>query len=130
MPHVRSSVSGESASSSRASPAWKSCHAVDGLHSFPPDTVVEVKALACELPRELGLPALPPQHRRDQTGDPQPRLGRLDRRDHPVALAVSGRHPTLVPPELDLPPRPPLRGTGRADPRPLSRPLAGPAAWS
>src|SRR5712691_4506707 len=52
--HVRSSASGESASSSRASPAWKSCHAVDGLHSFPPDT--EVKALACELPRELGLP--------------------------------------------------------------------------
>lgn len=56
IPHVRSSVSGESASSNRASPASKSCHAVDGLHSFPPDTVVEVKALACELPRELGLP--------------------------------------------------------------------------
>jgi hypothetical protein len=52
----RSSASGASASLKRDSPAWKNSRAEDGPRSFPPDTVVEVKALACELPCELGLP--------------------------------------------------------------------------
>jgi hypothetical protein len=52
----RSSANGGSASSRRASPASKNSRAADGPRSFPPDTVVEVKALACELPCTLGLP--------------------------------------------------------------------------
>ena len=36
--------------------AWKSSHDGADRASFPPDTVVAVKALACELPSEIGLP--------------------------------------------------------------------------
>ena len=35
---------------------WKSSHDRDGRVSFPPGIVVAVKALACELPSEVGLP--------------------------------------------------------------------------
>jgi hypothetical protein len=35
---------------------WKNCHDRAGRASFPPGTVVAVKALACELPSEIGLP--------------------------------------------------------------------------
>ena len=36
--------------------AWKSFHDRADRASFPPETVVAVKALACELPSEIGLP--------------------------------------------------------------------------
>ncbi len=35
---------------------WKNCHDRADRASFPPGTVVAVKALACELPSEIGLP--------------------------------------------------------------------------
>lgn len=50
------SVSGESASSKSDSAASKSEIAAVGPASFPPSVVVAVKALACEIPHELGLP--------------------------------------------------------------------------
>jgi hypothetical protein len=40
----------------KASPAWKSGLASGDLPAFPPSIVVAVKALACELPHETGLP--------------------------------------------------------------------------
>src|SRR5713101_7885400 len=52
----RSSANGGSASFKRASRASRNFRGADGPRSFPPDTVVEVKALACELPCTLGLP--------------------------------------------------------------------------
>lgn len=50
------SASGASASSSNAWPALKNCPAPVGPTFFPPDLVVEVKAIACQMPAELGLP--------------------------------------------------------------------------
>ena len=52
----RSSANGGSASFRRDLPASRNSRAADDPRSFPPDTVVEVKALACELPCTLGLP--------------------------------------------------------------------------
>lgn len=51
-----SSVFGASASSMNACPGWRRtpARAVPGL--FPPEVVVQVKALACELPATRGLP--------------------------------------------------------------------------
>ncbi len=51
-----SSASGASASSVNAWPVWTSAptRVVPGL--FPPEVVVQVKALACELPATLGVP--------------------------------------------------------------------------
>lgn len=52
----KSSASGESDSSKNASRASRNSH-VTGVHpAFPPDVVVAVKALACELPHEHGIP--------------------------------------------------------------------------
>src|SRR4030042_226492 len=56
IPPARSSASGASASSSKALMGWRSSHDRDGQVSFPPGLVVAVKALACELPSEAGLP--------------------------------------------------------------------------
>src|SRR3972149_158124 len=53
---AKSSVSGASASSSRGWPAWRNSPGGGARASFPPGIVVAVKALACELPGELGLP--------------------------------------------------------------------------
>jgi hypothetical protein len=52
----RSSASGASASSRRASPGWRSDLVAGGRLAFPPSVVVAVKALACELPHEHELP--------------------------------------------------------------------------
>lgn len=54
--HGRSSASGASASSSNVSQDCSSNLAAGGLPAFPPSVVVAVKALACELPRNQGLP--------------------------------------------------------------------------
>ncbi len=52
----KSSVDGESASSRNASPGWKINPELGARPFSPPEVVVSVKALACELPRELNLP--------------------------------------------------------------------------
>src|SRR6266508_2306679 len=53
---ARSCPSGASGSSRNAWPALPSCPGGDGPGSFPPSVVIEVKALACELPATLGVP--------------------------------------------------------------------------
>jgi DDE superfamily endonuclease len=53
---VRSSASGASASRWRACPASKKSLGAGVPPAFPPSVVVQVKALACELPSRLGLP--------------------------------------------------------------------------
>jgi hypothetical protein len=52
----RSSVCGESASSKIVWPALMNAHARVAPGLFPPELVVQVKALACELPSTHGLP--------------------------------------------------------------------------
>jgi hypothetical protein len=54
--HGRLSASGASASSSNVSQGCWSNLAAGGLPAFPPSVVVAVKALACEFPRNQGLP--------------------------------------------------------------------------
>lgn len=51
-----SSASGASASSTNVWPASKSAPARVAPEFFPPELVVQVKALACELPATLGVP--------------------------------------------------------------------------
>src|SRR5499425_2524522 len=53
---VRSSVSGASDSVSPVCPAWRRSLEAGAKPAFPPSLVVQVKALACELPYTLGLP--------------------------------------------------------------------------
>ena len=53
---VRSSANGESVSLSSDWRDSKSSPEAGGLPAFPPSVIVEVKALACELPSRLGLP--------------------------------------------------------------------------
>jgi hypothetical protein len=50
------SASGGSASAETGSAAWRVVRVGVGRVFFPPTVVVEVKALACELPSEQGLP--------------------------------------------------------------------------
>ena len=73
--------------------------------SFPPEVVVAIKALACELPSRLGVRYLastsPTSPRRPSAAASWPRSpGR------PSALAVRRRHPPVADPVLDLPPDP------------------------
>ena len=51
-----SSVFGANASSMNAYPGWRSAPARVAPGLFPPEVVVQVKALACELPATLGVP--------------------------------------------------------------------------
>src|SRR4029450_4628769 len=55
-PAARLSPSGASASSPSGSAALRNAHGEDDPRPFPPELVIEVKALACELPSRLGLP--------------------------------------------------------------------------
>jgi len=48
--------SGANASTSSASADSKSAQDAGGLPFFPPEVVMEVKALACQLPKDMGLP--------------------------------------------------------------------------
>jgi hypothetical protein len=59
---VKWSLFGASGFSPTASQGWKNMlvRVVPGL--FPPDLVVQVKALACELPAKYGLPLVPLEH--------------------------------------------------------------------
>ena len=54
--HGRSYRSGASVSLTSASLACKSSQGEEGPAFFPPEIVVEIKALACQLPKDLGLP--------------------------------------------------------------------------
>ena len=53
---VRSLASGVNASSRNDWPAWRLNPAPGARPFFPPEVVVQVKALACELPADTGLP--------------------------------------------------------------------------
>src|ERR1700674_1224000 len=53
---VRSSASGASDLLSPECPAWRLSLEAGVRPAFPPSLVVQVKALACELPHRLGLP--------------------------------------------------------------------------
>jgi hypothetical protein len=52
----RSSQSGVNASLSNAWPAFRRSHGAGDPALFPPEIIVSIKALACQLPRDLGLP--------------------------------------------------------------------------
>ena len=52
----KSSRSGENASSKNAWPVFRNDQGAGGPALFPPEIVMEIKALACELPKDLGLP--------------------------------------------------------------------------
>lgn len=53
---ARLSASGASDSSRNASPVWRTNHEPGARPFFPPEVVVQVKALACELPAQTELP--------------------------------------------------------------------------
>ena len=96
--------------------------------SFPPDVVVAIKALACELPAKtdtaagsLAVPRPGPRRRRV-------RHRRLDLGHHDLALAECGCDQALAASVLDLPPRPRLRCQGGPCARPLRPPLRRHAA--
>jgi DDE superfamily endonuclease len=55
-PRARWCPSGANAFTNTDWPAWPICPGEDDLRSFPPDVVVAVKALACELPAASGVP--------------------------------------------------------------------------
>jgi hypothetical protein len=50
------SVSGANASFTNAWPDWRKAHVRVGPRFFPPELVVQIKAIACELPATLGVP--------------------------------------------------------------------------
>jgi len=52
----RSSQNGVNASSTSAWLASRKCHGAGDPALFPPELIVSVKALACQLPKDLGLP--------------------------------------------------------------------------
>jgi hypothetical protein len=54
--HARSSPNGVSASSSNAWLVFKSGQGTGDRALFPPEIIVAIKALACQLPKQLGLP--------------------------------------------------------------------------
>jgi hypothetical protein len=53
---VRSSQNGENDSLSNAWPGFRNGHGAGARALFPPDIIVEIKALACQLPKNLVLP--------------------------------------------------------------------------
>jgi hypothetical protein len=55
-PDAKSSAGGENDSSKNAWPAWKTANAPADPGFFPPELVVQVKALACEFPQHVGAP--------------------------------------------------------------------------
>jgi hypothetical protein len=56
IPAVKSLACGENGSLKNVSQVWKSASARGGPGLFPPDLIVQVKALACELPATCHLP--------------------------------------------------------------------------
>ena len=74
---------------------------------FPPELVIAVKAIACELPAQLRLPLyrlqVPNIRPRSSTAASWPASP-----VPPSGNGCEGRHPAVAPSELDLPPRPDL----------------------
>ena len=70
---------------------------------FPSDVVVRIKALACELPRESGLPLSRYSTSRNRLRGCSQGHRRRDQRRHHLEVARSRGHPSLAVPELDLP---------------------------
>src|SRR6516162_7371559 len=101
-PDVKWYRSGASASLLIASRGWKSMlvRVVPGL--FPPQLVVHVKALACELPAKYGRPAIPLEYHRPGATSPAERLARLHQWQYTLALVTRRRHSALVSAQLDL----------------------------
>lgn len=71
---------------------------------FPPNTVITIKALACELPHDLGIPL-------SRFSMTELKRAAIERGDcglhwgnHDLALAVPGRHQAVEPLELDFSP--------------------------
>ena len=122
-------ASGASGSSSKDCPGSRSSPEEAGPQSFPPEVVVAVKALACELPA-LGGAVVAVARADIGTEVASTRDRRRDLRDHDLALAVrptpSGRGVSLV----DLPPRPGLRAQGRPRARPVRRPRGRASRWA
>ena len=97
------------------SQGWRNGHAWGGPGLFPPEVVVQVKALACELPARQGQSARALERRGHRGGNAAERVGGHDQRQHGLAVAPCGCHPPLAAPMLDLPAGSRLRGQGRAD---------------
>jgi transposase len=55
-PPARLSANGASVSSNNAWPDWRNKPDAADRWAFPPDVVIEIKSMACELPHRLGLP--------------------------------------------------------------------------
>ena len=127
IPRARSSASGASGSAPNASRGWRSSPAAGAPPAFPPSVVVEVKALACELPARRGVPAGALVAGRVAAGSDGPGARRADQRGHALAVAQPGCAPALAPSQLDLPPRSRVRRQGGPDPGPVRTALAGPA---
>ena len=87
---------------------------------FPPELVVQVKALACELPAAHGLP-LSRWSAGPRSASPPVRLGRHHQRQHGLAVASSGRDSALVPPLGSF------RATRSSPPRPAAFWICTPA---
>ncbi len=85
-PAGRSCRSGASDSSKSGSPGWRSALGMADPWFFPPEVVVEVKAMACELPKRLGVP-LSRLHVPDIRAEVSPRPRRRDLRHDDVAMA-------------------------------------------
>ena len=52
----RSFQNGENASLNNDWPGFRNSHGAGASALFPPEIIVEIKALACQLPKDLGLP--------------------------------------------------------------------------
>ena len=69
---------------------------------FPPDLVVQVKALACELARSTRSSPISLEHYRLGSRGATERLGGFRQRQHAVALAAPRHHSTVVSPQLGV----------------------------
>ena len=85
-----------------------------GRGPFPPRVVVEIKALACERPADLGLPLARLSQRGDRPGRGRPRTSSRRSAPRPSGAGWARTPAAVALPQLDLPARPGLRAQGRA----------------
>ncbi len=98
----KSSRSGENASSRNAWPDFRNGQGAGGPALFPPEIVMEIKALACQLPKDLGLPFSRLGRKEIAQEAVKRGIVPLDQRNHGLALAQRRCHPPLVLSQLDL----------------------------
>jgi len=103
IPPGRSSANGASASSNSASRPWRTSLArvVPGL--FPPEIVVQVKALACELPANQGVPLSRWSRRGFAATLPSSRLVAQAVDDWHASRSHQSRAPGLLPRRIYVP---------------------------